>query len=124
MSSHASDCRVRWTMDGFEMQCRMCRDWWPLSIVDGRSEFWDSRWGLRRCRACILATRRAYQSERYHKDPAYRAMKLESSRLTAWKDRVNRPEVVSERKAAYYDANRERICERERARYHRRKDAS
>jgi len=114
---------VRWTPDGFEMLCHLCLDWWPLTTVDGKAEFWDARWGLRRCRACIQATRRAWQADRYQNDPAYREMKRASSRLTAWKDRTNKPELVKARRAAYYWAHREEILAWQRAHYAKKRAA-
>lgn len=109
----------RFTPDlGFERRCPVCADWWPIT-----TEFWDKHWTTR-CRACIRAWRRANQNARYATDPVYREVRLDAARLTAWKDRQNRPLVIAERNAAYYRANRRRILERQRIRYHSRKTAA
>ena len=110
---------VRYREDGFQGQCETCRDWWPLEL-----DYWLPRWGLRRCRACVKAHRADHQNARYRNEPAYREARREAARLTAWKDRVNKPDVISERKRAYYEANRERILAVSRERYAARRRAA
>ncbi len=107
---------VRFREDTFQGQCETCHEWWPIS-----TEFWLPRWGVRRCRACVMAHRRDHQNARYWNEPAYRETRLEAARLTAWKDRVNKPTVISDRKHAYYLANRQRILAQSRERYASRK---
>jgi hypothetical protein len=102
---------------GFERRCPDCADWWPITL-----EFWDPRWTTR-CRSCIRRWKNAGQIERYRIDEAFREAKKAAARLTAWKGRQNDPEADRERKALYYRANRERILERSKVRYHAKKAA-
>lgn len=101
---------------GFERRCPACRDWWPVTL-----EFWEKRWTTR-CRACIKAWKRENQNRRYATEPTYREDRKAAARLTAWKDRVNDPEPVAKRKAAYAKLNAERIRELQRIRYHANRD--
>lgn len=103
---------------GFERRCPECADWWPITL-----EFWDKRWHSR-CRACIKAWKRANQNSRYQLDAQYRETRKAAAALTAWKERQNEPEKLRSRKQAYYHANRARILERDRIRYHSRKRAA
>ena len=109
---------VRWREDtGWEFHCGTCRQWWPLT-----DEFWR-RDRMSRCRACWIEYQRVYQNEKYAVDEKYREEKKAAARLTAWKERVTQPLVISDRKRAYYIANRDRILARERERYWRKKAA-
>lgn len=53
------NARIRFRED-FEAQCQHCRDWWPLT-----TEFWLTRVGLRRCRACVLDMRKGRDAAYY-----------------------------------------------------------
>lgn len=103
---------------GFERRCPTCTDWWPITL-----EFWEKRWTAR-CKACIRVWQRANARRRYAADPVYAEDRRASSRLTGWKDRANRPLEASDKKAAYYRANAARICERQRIKYHAKKNAA
>lgn len=103
---------------GFERRCPQCCDWWPITL-----DFWDKRWHTR-CRACIREWKRHNQNRRYQEEPVYRETRKEAARLTAWKDRQNRPATVRSRHQAYYAANRERILERQRIAHHAKRAAA
>lgn len=49
----------RWREDGWQLQCRTCGDWWPLTV-----EFYDPKHGTARCRACWAEYQRQYQRGR------------------------------------------------------------
>ena len=112
-----SDFRFR-EDTGWERRCPECADWWPITV-----EYWDKRWHTR-CKACIRAWKRANQNRRYALETDYRQTRKDAAKLTAWKDRQNRPEVIRSRKTAYYWANRERILERMRIAHHAKKRAA
>ena len=57
---------VRWTEEGFELQCLVCREFWPLT-----AEFWRYR-AIARCRGCYRETHRRAQAQR-RTDPAVMA---------------------------------------------------
>jgi hypothetical protein len=110
---------VRWREEtGFEGRCDYCRDWWPLTL-----EFWQPRWSMARCRACINLWRRTYQNAKYRDDPAFRYARQTAAALSDWKARQWRPEERRERRKAYYEANRPQILARQRARYQANREA-
>jgi len=97
-SSHAA---VRWTPDGYEMRCSLCREWWPLD-----ADHWQPRHGMRRCLSC----QRAYKAAKmagYREDAAVREARLERSRLAY---RIDAPRQRA-RLRAWRAANREKVAE-------------
>ncbi len=94
----------RWREDvGFERRCPHCAEWWPITL-----EFWDKKW-TKRCRGCILEWKRINQNNRYKTEPKYADDRREAARLTAWKDRQNKPEELHARRKVYRAANMDRI---------------
>jgi len=87
---------VRWRTGGFEMWCPDCdakgrgQTFWPLT-----REFWDIYVGLQRCKACNAERKRRAEDGRRAGIPT---------------------SLISERNAAYYAANRERLRARQNAR--------
>lgn len=102
---------------GFERRCPECRDWWPVTL-----EFWDRRW-MTRCRACIKSWKAVYQNAKYRDDPEYRETRKEAARLTAWKQRVNEPDKLYERRRVYEATRDERRRELQRLAYWANRDA-
>lgn len=105
---------VRWCEDtGWEHVCASCGDWWPLT-----DEFWRKR-SMSRCRACWREYQSDYQRTKYAADPEFRETKKAAARITSWKERQLRPEIVRRRKRDYFHANRDRILADMRERYRR-----
>lgn len=89
--------RLRFSqLDGFELRCPHCAEWFPLD-----AEFWRmNRWD--RCIACFREAARLAAARR-REDPAFRSAEAERSRRNrAWM-KANAPELVTalerERKA-------------------------
>lgn len=101
---------------GFERRCPECRDWWPIDL-----EFWDRRWTAR-CRACIRAWKRENQNRRYAEEPEYRETRKEAARISAWKQRLNDPVHLAERRAITDARHHERRKELQRLAYWARRD--
>lgn len=135
--------RVRWRLEGFEMQCPTCAlraggaTYWPLT-----PEFWNPR-NLARCRACILIDKRQQAKARYWADPEthrqiaidyYRANQRvvtlkkrhyhathkanDNARSKAWREQIDEAqrEAIRASRRAYYAKNRERLLLREKLR--------
>lgn len=73
---------VRYRDDtGFEMQCALCRGWWPLSL-----EYWTPKSGLVRCKGCWRAYFRA-KERGYRSVEAVAQAKRDAGRLAYWVNR-------------------------------------
>lgn len=84
----------RWRDGAWEIRCRSCGDWWPLT-----PEFYSTKHGTARCRACWAEYHRLHE-ERRRRAPE----SITGYRLT--------------RRAAYFGANAEKkreSCKRWRA---------
>ena len=67
-------------MGEFQKRCASCADmgraaFWPLT-----TEFWNHKWGLVRCRTCVLEAKAKRNRERWAADPAWRQAKLDANR--------------------------------------------
>jgi hypothetical protein len=90
----------RYREDGWELRCRTCGDWWPLT-----TEFYDPKHGTVRCRACWREYQRLYQ-QGARLDPSVVIGMRAAQRA---KHRAN-PEVKREACRRWREANRERIA--------------
>jgi hypothetical protein len=101
-------------IDGWEMFCLACREWWPLDL-----EFWYPKHGTGRCIACIRTAQRAkYRVSRITRTPeqAARARRYqEQYRLVA-------AETKREYNRRYREAHRDELNDRQRAYYQRTRD--
>lgn len=117
---------VRWRDDtGFEGQCEVCREYWPLD-----QEFWQLPKGFRRCRACHLEARARRERAKYaethgaaYKTPRARAMRRERDRrykAEARRDPERRPHILERQRLAtrkHYETKRAEVLARRRELY-------
>jgi hypothetical protein len=102
-------CRFR-EDTGFEGKCDRCLSWWPIS-----REFWSTKQGMKRCRACLSEITNERNRIR-RSDPAVRAAEAEAMRVS------RRAKASDQREywRNYYREKRDRINELARERYARR----
>jgi len=106
---------LRFREGAFEARCRLCDEWWPLTVDDaGKPEYWLPRHGLVRCRACHLAIAR---NRKAAADPVVEA-KREAARL---RYRANRATHLAA-SAAWRERNPERVRAYRREYYLRHRD--
>jgi hypothetical protein len=92
---------VRYRADtGFEMQCALCRSWWPLAL-----EYWNVRAGLVRCKSCWRAYFRA-KERGYRSVEAVAEAKREAGRVAYWSNREQNLEAQRRWRAAHKDYTR------------------
>ena len=103
----------------FELQCQMCRDWWPVTL-----EFWRPNRGLARCLACHREVDRIYRTG-VRADEARRSIRNYHARLVYYEHRNDRirasdtwrkghPESMKAYRRRYYLAHRDEELARSR----------
>jgi hypothetical protein len=89
---------VRYRADtGFEMQCALCRSWWPLAV-----EYWNVKAGLVRCKSCWRAYFRA-KEKGYRSVEAVAQAKREAGRVAYWSNREQNLEAQRKWRAEHKD---------------------
>jgi hypothetical protein len=105
---------VRYRDDtGFEMRCDSCPNsplYWPLT-----TEFWDTRAGFSRCRACWLVHWR-------HRAEALRRADPEQVRARERRNYRRNRRVILIKRREYYARNREEILVKRREYYRENRD--
>jgi hypothetical protein len=92
---------LRWREDtGYEGQCDRCRQYWPLD-----DSSWIKKTGFRRCRACLIEERAAYQRELRAGDPEMRARHRETNEVNRKAKRAADPASFREYQRRWYAAN-------------------
>jgi hypothetical protein len=89
----------RYRDDTWELRCRTCGDWWPLTL-----DFYEPRHGTARCKACWREHHRRYEQGR-RTDADFLIGKRAADRL---KHRAN-PTVKREAARRWRQANREHV---------------
>ena len=107
----------RWRDDVWELRCRSCGDWWPLT-----EDFYSPRHGVARCKACWAAYWAGWQRNKMSED-GVRRQRQDAQRAKYAAD----PELRARRAAAlkaWKDANREHVRAYARELYARKRAAN
>ncbi len=123
MSATTIASRLRLTIDGPELMCAHCGEWWPIDTESWRVNSLDPakqhvEWGM--CRSCYRERNRLRAAYKLANDPAYRTRNRE--RCAAYKRRLryyiarHHPTLLDAHDREVLARKRERTRERHQAR--------